>query len=430
VKDELLNAWPRLWTMTGLAHTLYPAVRRKLNMVEKPTLFFEGDSGCGKTQLTRAFQHFWGNFDSLIGLLSTEKGILSLCHEFKDALLVVDDYKGINAQQRQAVTKIIQYSYNPVGTVKLRRDSSMAATKLPKGVLMISGEQFIANEVSLLGRTIMVETKTFNTKRTEKFYQAVSKNVKNYFKIIPRFLHWFIEQDDEVIRDRAKELKKKLYDPYAGGPNSDRIAINLAVNYLCWELFVQYLEYVGVVDLEEKADLLNEHLVNIDVLMGRMVTLGGEAHHGTVFKEALAEAIQSGQVSIKGLDGYDLENRPVVGFVRPGVEDEIYLYPSTVFQTIQRMFDKEGMNVTKRALARQLEDMGVLSRTSENRHTIVIRDGRNTTRCWVIAADQLGLSFQEDVMKKSVNAKGPVPSEPATKKPFRGSSEVIPFPER
>lgn len=425
VKDELLNAWPRLWTMTALSHTLYPAVRRKLDMVEKPTLFLEGDSGCGKTQLTRAFQHFWGSFDSLIGLLSTEKGIMSLCHEFKDALLVVDDYKGINAQQRQAVTKIIQYSYNPVGTVKLRRDSSMAATKLPKGVLMISGEQFIANEISLLGRTIMIETKTFNTKGTERYYQSVNRHIKNYFKIIPRFLHWFIEQDENVVKERLKSLKRELYEPFAGGPNSDRIAVNLSVNYLCWELFADYLEYSGIIDSEEKADLLQEHMDNVHVLMGRMVTLGGEAHHGTVFRDALIEAVQSGQVSIHGLKDYDNEHKPCIGFKKPGVDDEIYLYPGSAFQQVQKLFDKEPLNVTKRALARQLEDMGFFVRTSHNRHTVVTRMGRQTTRCWVVRPDKLGIEVEdaEPKQRQAVNA----PQEPQPQAPH--ASKVIPFPE-
>lgn len=424
IKDEMLNAWPRLWTMTGLAHTLYPAVRRKLNMVEKPTLFFEGDSGCGKTQLTRAFQHFWGNFDSLIGLLSTEKGIMSLCHEFKDALLVVDDYKGINIQQRQAVTKIIQYSYNPVGTVKLRRDSSMAATKLPKGVLMISGEQFIANEISLLGRTIMIETRTFNTKKTEKYYQAVNDHIKDYSKVLPRFLHWYIEQSDTVVRDRLKELKKEMYEPFAGGPNSDRIAVNMSVNYLCWELFTEYLEYAGVIDSEEKSDLRKEHWENVQYLMGRMVTLGGEAHHGTVFREALTEAIQSGQVSIQGIKEYENENKPCIGFVKQGLEYEVYLYPGIVFQCVQKLFDKEPMNVTKRALARQLEDMGFFVRTDSNRHTSVCRVGNRTTRCWVVRPEKLGIITEEEPPRKVVNA----PKEPASATVGK-DADIIPFPD-
>lgn len=422
IKDELLNAWPRLWTMTGLAHTIYPIVRRKLNMVEKPTLFYEGDSGCGKTQLTRAFQHFWGEFPSLVGLLSTERGIMSLCHEFKDALLVVDDYKAVNVQQRQTVTKIIQYSYNPIGTVKLRRDSSMATTKMPKGVMIISGEQFIAHEISLLGRTIMVETKTFNTKKTEKCYQSVSRRIGDYRGFLPRFLHWFMDQDETVVQEKLKKLKQEMYSPHAGGPNADRIAINLAVNYICWELFVEYLKFSNVIDEEEREDLLEEHWDNVTKLMLRMVTLGGEAHHGTVFRENLIEAIQSGQVSITGLSGFDHENKPPIGFKKPGVEDHIYLYPNSVFQVIQKIFDKEVLNTTKRALSRQLEDMGFFHKTDGKRHTCVVRMGRHTSRCWVVDLEQLGIETSKDPKAHKVNGQ-PEPN-PSEKK----NADVIPFP--
>ena len=422
IKDEFLNAWPRLWTMVGLSHAIYPIIRRKLNMVEKPTLFFEGDSGCGKTQLTRALQHLWGSFPSLIGLLSTEKGIMSLCHEFKDALLVVDDYKAVNVQQRQTVTKIIQYSYNPIGTVKLRRDSSMATTKSPKGVLIISGEQFIANEISLLGRTIMIETRTFNTKKTEKQYQAVSKRMEEYKGLLPRFLSWFMGKDEQVCRDRLKKLKEDMYAPFAGGPNSDRIAVNLSVNYLCWELFVEFLEFSSVIDHDEKIELMEEHRDQIDSLMGRMVALGGEAHHGTVFKNNLIEAIQSAQVSIKGLQGYEHENKPPIGFKKPGVDNHIYLFPSSAFQAVQRLFDKEPLNITMRALARQLEDMGFFLQTDGKRHTCTVRHGKNTSRCWVVNMDQLGIEVEQSIGAKTVNAPKEAPPSP------QKSGNIIQFP--
>ena len=424
IKDELLNAWPRLWTMVGLSHAIYPIVRRKLNMVEKPTLFYEGDSGCGKTQLTRALQHFWGEFPSLVGLLSTEKGIMSLCHEFKDALLVVDDYKAVNVQQRQTVTKIIQYSYNPIGTVKLRRDSSMANTKMPKGVMIISGEQFIAHEISLLGRTIMIETKTFSTKRTEKHYQAVSKRISEYKGFLPRFLHWFMDKDDIVVQEKLKNLKEKMYGPFAGGPNADRIALNLSVNYVCWELFVGYLKFCNVIDEEEKQDLLDEHWENVNELMRNMVALGGEAHHGTVFRDMLIEAVHSGQVSIRGLKGYEHEHKPIIGFKKPGVEDHVYLYPNSAFQIVQKLFDKEGINTTRRALSRQLEDMGFFQRVDSKRHTCVVRVGRNVSRCWVVDVKQLMIETDVESVSKIVNADQNQRALPSGKK----EGIVIPFP--
>jgi hypothetical protein len=157
VKHDFLNAWPRNWTSVGLAHTLLPALVGLLSIRKKPTLFYEGLTGSGKTELCHTLQHFWGVFDSILNLSSTGKGIMAVSYDFKDALLVLDDYKGLDHTQISSLQRVIQYSYDPTARAALKSDSSMQKIKSSRGTLIFTGETFLSNDAAMVARTILVD---------------------------------------------------------------------------------------------------------------------------------------------------------------------------------------------------------------------------------------------------------------------------------
>ena len=391
LKNDFMNAWPRPWTMFGLSHALLPVVIKALGVNQKPTLYFEGDSGCGKSELIMYLQQFYGHFNAILDLTSSGKGVLSVSHDFKDAMLALDDYKGIDKSQKKTLETLIQYSYNYSAAVKLRRDSSQQPLKEPKALLLVSGEQFISNEISMVSRCILIETATWDTRTTRENYRKVMQMSSKYCGILPRFIHWFLNQDLVELRTKLHAVKDKLYDMHAGKQNSDRVSLNLALNFVTWVMWCHFLQENGFAAVSERDQLIEEHWANVIDCQESMLSRCGEEMTGMAFQRVLHQIIVTKEVVIENLQGFQSDNKPVIGFIpTEGPNHIAYLYPDLVFRYVKNATRDNPINVTLRAVGRQLFNMGVICDRDKDRATKMVRHEGVRKRVWAVNLQKLG----------------------------------------
>ncbi len=399
IKTDFLDTWPRLWTTVGLSHALLPAIAKPLEIQKKPTLFFEGLSGIGKTEFTHTLQYFWGRFRTLTSIFnSTSKGALSQGFEFKDTLLVFDDFKGITKEQDRLVRDMIQASYDGYSGVKLRRDSSQQTSKPPEAVLLMTGEHFVSNEASVVARTILIEEGgKLDTLKTQDKFRKCAEHRPLYSGITPHFIHFFLQEDRRTLIDHLDATEKHLLLMSDNRQNAKRVCSNLALNHLVWTLLVGFMEHMGVVSNVESKLLVDEHTGYCEKLLSDILSRCEAEQNSLSFVDKLKDLIYGGEVSLEG-SKYCRDYKVSIGMVPEGQpypgRNVAYLYSQLAWREVSRFANMSQAHLPGNTISvgRQLLADGIIIDSSEGRATKQVRlpDG-SRRNVWVVDMDRLGL---------------------------------------
>lgn len=393
VKTDFLVAWPKLWTFTGIAHTLLPGIMKAMGWSKRPTLFYEGLTGCGKSELTHALQYFWGNFKSIANFMSSPKAVRELGYQFKDATLVVDDYKGLSREQKDAIRQCILNAYDGTTDFKLQRNADFRTPKATRGVYTMSGEEFVTNDAAVIARTILLEVKKHDTLRTQGKYEKVVEKRESYNAITPQFISWFLRQNKTAIKSYLKETRQKLREPHIGAQNIDRITGNLAVNFVVWKMFSQFMVDLNTASASEKETMDELHWSHVSKLRDDMVERCSSELAAEVFLQILEQLLGAGEVSIRGLANYDNEYKVYIGYVPKDQppSGSIHLYPNVVYEVVKKNSQNQPIPGTTTAIARQLNDLKVFAETDKNRNYKQVRLNDKRSRVWALRPEALGI---------------------------------------
>ena len=403
IKTDLMNAWPREWIYFALSHAFLAVTLRHLRLGKKPALFLEGLTGSGKTELMHTISFFFGSFKDMANLDSTSRGVMELAYFFKDALLVLDDYKGASKAEVKALGTAVQTSYDG-GSVraKMRRDGSIEEAKGSRALLFFTGEEFISSDSAKIARTILLKVDKHDTERTLEEYERCLTMREKYSGVMPRFIHWFLNQDHPGLRAKTRALAKELHEQSHGRTNAQRVAYNLAASRIGFELFCAFMQHSGIADAKEIREWLDDQWIVTTKVNMNMVASCEEEQNGLVFARLLRQMIEAGEVSISGGEHRNREfqhdRKPQIGFIRnnrDGVET-VYLYPDVVYREVMR-YGGEVLNLSgsKNAIARQLMEEGIVSRAAgeKSRSTSVLRVAGQPKRVWEINMHRLGFVF-------------------------------------
>lgn len=411
IKDDFLEAWPEEWTYIGLPHVFRPLMMKIMGWTNFPTLFYDGLTGIGKSEITKMLQQFWGHFPALVNLTVTQKYLEEMAYEFNDACLVLDDFKGLSLQQKNAVTHQIQYGYDGGSTGKLNRDSTARKARKNRSTLIMSGEGFIQNQASVVARTLLVEVHRFDAEKTAEAYLRVLRMSKNYSGVTPRFLHWLMGREKAALQQDYEDIRLTLYRFAKGRQNASRIAENVASNHLTWKLFTSFMEDCAVINAAERDILNKKHWDLVQMLYHRMVFRCEEEQEAVNFKSILLSLILSGKVRVEGLKGgYDNARAPVVGYVPDPADLKVgYYYPDAVMNEVNEALRQQGVQLPKRTVARQLADLKIIKDADPQRHTKLVRKGNSRVRVWVLDHVALELVGDTDGQDAEASAAPVVP---------------------
>jgi len=394
IKSDLLRAFPPEMIMTGLAHTLQPALMKHLEIKMRPVLYYEGITGAGKTKVTQILQWFWGNFPSILNLNTTGKSLMEYAHQFKDALLVCDDYKQMNQQQRQSVEQAIQYSYNETTRGALTKGGVQRGDKASRCLMMFSGELTPENEASMLARMILVGVEKRDNLATRPLVKECEKNQHKYSGITARFLSWFLNQDHLKIRQMIDDTNLEFLNGIRQAQNADRIAQNVAWNFSVWTLWVHFMLYCNTIDKKEADELIALHKCNAMMLINQLVTRCAEEQNGHVFIDVLKELLLSGKACVRNLEGFYNEKGTVIGWVKNQDQDPhtAYLFTNITRELVMSNTKSTTLRGTNSSFGAQFKAAGIISHHDEGKTQKTVRDENGSMhKVWAIDLGKLGL---------------------------------------
>jgi hypothetical protein len=391
IKNEFMAAWPEDWTYMGLPHVLLPAVMHKFGWSARPTLFFDGMSGAGKSAITFALQQFWGDFREMVRLDSTAKFLGEIGYEFRDACAVFDDFKGLKPKDIECVLSIIQHGFDGNVAGKMNRDSSMKKAHGNRSIMIMSGERFIQGHASIVARTLLLEVGQFDISTTSSNFASVLDMQKNYRGVTPRFMSWLLNVPTEPYAEELSTHLQKLRGTKSGKNNVGRVSNTFACNHLVFKLWAQFLHEHGVATAEERDEMNKTHLRLVNKNYAKVLNRCEEELESVTFKDLLLELILSGGASITGANTeFTVEHKPILGSWSPSNPRQIYMYPSLTFKLVTDS-QRSGVTANQRATMRQLVEKGIIVDHEPDGVTKVVRLDGKAQRVMVIDAVALGL---------------------------------------
>jgi hypothetical protein len=359
IDEDLLTLAEFETTHAVMAHTMLPPIAPFVDVDDrsKYAFFLRGQSGTGKSFLLISMQNFYGNFrEDVVTWTSTPYAIQRLGYFYKDALFLVDDFKGSNLSNYTAMLQIMQnYADNTARSRLLSSGQAMAHSWPIQGFMTISGEDLIEGEASNIARMIVVEYtgKKRDFDKGERVKQMRSK----YSGFTARYIHYILKQDKEKISEMRRQFLREFLEIIAGQANDIRIARNMAI------LMTSYCYFAEFMWDSQKAKK------NIKRLKTYMKTLLQTAMENTSkeksshrFWNLLQEYIASDKLQIvPDTTTYNFSEKKgaVVGFQSGG---KTWLIKNVAFNEVQRLLKQSGepLRHTLNSVYKDLEMDGII----------------------------------------------------------------------
>jgi hypothetical protein len=340
----------------------------------RPVIWLRGLTGGGKTFLASLCMNFFGDYPlgasgRIATWSATPNFLQSLGYLHKDCPVVIDDFKAETAR-RPEVMRLLQNAGDGTARGRLRHDMTARATRPVRGLLLATGEDYLAQNASGLARTILVEVP--NRQKDFELGRRCLAMSPRYRGLMADFLAWVIREGrGAVFAERVELRQSHYYRSIAGRQNDARIAGNHALLVAAFEQMAAYLEDVWP---EAASDAEEFALGDVARMVAASVGSAEQDQGSAVFLEALRALLDWGRVRLEAPGGggagvaIDAKNRgAVIGrTIADGPEDEdrvVELSLAMALQAVQRSLRQQGkppLQVSEKTLIAQLEAEGLL----------------------------------------------------------------------
>jgi len=339
--------------------------------MEKVALHLMGASGGGKTFLVALAMGFFGQFNERLASWNwTPNSLESEGYWFRDALFVIDDFKGGFVPQ-QSLVRIFQDYSGGHGRSRLSSSSRIQRPVHIRGLLLSTGEDFLADVASVTGRTICIPVEP---EKNTKAGEQCKKFCGLYSMFTPALIHAVISQRDwktrakEFVDEKISLFHKEVMDL----SNGLRVASNWGLNALGFEFFLQGLSKLGVISTSERRKMADEYLsIALDYLQEQRSTLRGQSPC-EIFFRILSQKLEAGSISVKGLKDSQSSGK-VIGMVK---DQAVLIFPDIVFEVLSGHFHAVNQQVplSRNSLRDALAQNGLLQRPKAGRWSTQFRD--------------------------------------------------------
>lgn len=380
--EDLLNFHDRRVTYSLLAMCAASALYRFVKgLAGRPALWLLGTSGAGKSLPAQLFAHFFGNFGfeehRSVTWGSTANAIEAEGHLFKDALLVIDDFK--HAIAPRDTVRILQNYAD--GNARQRMQGGQASRSLPiRGLVVSTAEDVPEREGSTLARLLVVRVPQHRDhERADRCRQLC----RHYSGVMLDFIrHLLASGRCREFEQRVAARRQDYLRGIAGVPNDARIASNFALLAAAFEEIAEYFADVWPAQQEETRRFLQEDL---RAIRDEAVKTLRQQEPARLYLETLTELIAEGQVRIIG----HRQEGEVIGKV---AEDGNWLLSTTLsLKAVQQDRKERGLEplrLNARTLLKELDQGGLVIRNGENL-TQYLRLGGKPSHCFLIKPEGL-----------------------------------------
>jgi hypothetical protein len=388
-------------TITALAHSVQAVIQNSfLPISESPILWLQGLTGSGKTTIAKFVQQLHGKFDTLVTINSTMRSIEQYSYYFKDALLVIDDYKaGFHGNN---LVPVLQSLYDRSSRGKMNKDGNLASVVNNRSLLMFTAEDCPQAEASVISRLIILESPhiSVDSEETEHSFNRVSKYQDKFPSITAKFIQYMLVNypDPKVIKNRFEDYLLSLKNPIRGSQNSHRIANNLAANLYTWNLFLDFIDEKKIINKDIISDLREYHRININKIRDRMVSLCSEEQASYVFLSAVRSLIDSGKCRLKNHQEHDASSNSIIIGKLDIKNKLVYLNIKASMAEVKPFLERSGsaFSHTSNSIGKQFENDGLIRKSYPKRNTVQL----GGDYAWCLKSDFLFNNQDEEKNKK------------------------------
>ena len=383
---NLIEAFdPAITTPVVSALLLPPLLRPAGWGNERVAVFIAGRTGSLKTSWTQTamclYGHEFSNNDKLLkfGDGATRTAIMSFAAHAHDLPLFIDNYKPNTGNGKNDFINLIHNILEGGDRKRADRAGNLRDNRLIRCIPIATGEDVPRDDAASLARILLV---SFAWQRGEANDKLTAAQIASLHlnAVGSAWLQWLAADGRNQLQStaamfpayRAKwaDVLRKL-DPDSA--NIARVASNLAINELTWEIALQCPQLGEA--LQPYTNLHQRGLRTIARTMAKSTT---EAMEALQWRNALNELLASGQYVI-----IDRAAEKVMTFERDrrlGWKDSngIYLLPSITMAAVKKLLGPGSLPISTTALYDQMAGMGWLARrgTSHTTCTISVGDDR------------------------------------------------------
>lgn len=362
-----------------------------------------GPTGTMKSTLAALALCHFGQFTakSLPGSFNDTRNALDVKgFALKDTLMVVDDfypsaYKSEYAKMASTLQGLLRSYGDRSGRARMTADIKLRAVYVPRGNLLVTGEDVPNLEQSGLARQLMLE---INPGDVDK--EKLSSLQGDSFLLgqaMRGYIEWLIPQADTLKDVLLAKFIAYRQQAQAGHPRLAEVVAWLRIGY---EMFLDYAVSCDVIPGDSRPIFLDEALGVFKELASRQTDIMKTDTPVSQFLSALNEMLTAGQCHCIKLDDEGavhggLKGRGFIGYVDSAY---YYLHPDTVMAAVIEFYKRQGIHfsTTKKTLLKQLASVGVIK--TGDRNTIVkLVNGKRQRFIWLkrSAVDSLNSSDEK-----------------------------------
>jgi len=362
-------------------------------------IFISGLTGGLKTSNAQVNMAIYGFGFMKEGLLikwgegATSNAMMALATRAHDMPLLLDNYKPSTGGGARGFVNLIHTILEGGEKVRLNRAAELKDTKPVFCWPLITGEDVPSKDPATLARILVIP---FTWKKGEPNPQlAIAQEKAMHLSAVGKlWLDWLesTEGIDAAKRAGAAFLAKReqwathLRKIRPDSVNILRVASNLASNQLTWRVLTQHPV------LGPLAKKYNEaHLLGLSEIAKTMSGATAESLEATRFLEGLQQLLAAQQVELplEGVGGQYPERRPVIGW-HDASGDNIYLLTDVAIKAVKQLLGpRELGGLSKQALHRQLDSLGVIASKGVDRTALPKKIAGKTRRVLHIYGDKL-----------------------------------------
>lgn len=348
-----------------------------------------GPTGTMKSTLAALALCHFGQFTakSLPGSFNDTRNALDVKgFALKDTLMVVDDfypsaYKSEYAKMASTLQGLLRSYGDRSGRARMTADIKLRAVYVPRGNLLVTGEDVPNLEQSGLARQLMLE---INPGDVDK--EKLSSLQGDSFLLgqaMRGYIEWLIPQADTLKDVLLAKFIAYRQQAQAGHPRLAEVVAWLRIGY---EMFLDYAVSCDVIPGDSRPIFLDEALGVFKELASRQTDIMKTDTPVSQFLSALNEMLTAGQCHCIKLDDEGavhggLKGRGFIGYVDSAY---YYLHPDTVMAAVIEFYKRQGIHfsTTKKTLLKQLASVGVIK--TGDRNTIVkLVNGKRQRFIWL-----------------------------------------------
>lgn len=396
--EHLVQAMNPVLTAPVIAALFMPPMLRPSGLGnERVAIFIAGRTGSLKTSWAQTAMCLYGpgfiSNDNLLklGEGATRNAIMAFAAHAHDLPLLIDNYKPNTGNGKNDFVNLIHNILEGGDRKRSERSGALRDSKPIRCIPVVTGEDLPRDDAASIARILLV---TFEWQRgeTNDFLTAAQENSEHLCAVGWAWIQWLQTEEGRDATKAAGKSFPRLRAEWAGrlsaiekdSANIARVASNLAVNQLAWNLLLQHPQ-IG----PSLAPYAEAHADGLRAIARTMAKSTVEAMEALQYRNALREMINSGQYKVIDKAAgkpTDFERDRVLGWKDSA---GIYLLPAIALAAVKRLLGPTQLLISAQTLYGQMQQLRWLAQTGNDATTKLMSIGGEKMRVLHLLPDFL-----------------------------------------